>query len=615
MFRKINLQKKIFLFYSVSVAAIFILLSTFFYSYIFNYKKNDSQSYFIQVVSKVSTNIDNLILDLDTVSTQLIASKDLQTIFQEGSNSTLEGKNYFDLSLADQRAAQSIFLSINSPKDRARIITVANSPTNYVSIGDDNHIHISGENYEKWINYFNQSKDFFKVLPPRNDGISNAVFSPTTFSLIRPLIATYSSCKNIGLIELQQDYSKIENICRLDDDKSGLKLFIIDDEGNIIYPFQRNSNDETEMYFKCIKGAEPGKIFSIINQLSGHKEFICYSNISNYSWHVILVQPESLFMMPVYQAEGLLLLLCFLFIAVTTVIIFIVSTSLTRPIRDLRESIKSISFENPSISIHTQHDEIMILKDTFNEMLCQLKNSANKIIQSRSSELHAHFLALQAQINPHFLYNSLMSISAAGQEAGSQKVQIMCSQLGDIFRYIASTDDSSITIHDEINHAKTYLKFIKWRYEERLEFSIDIQPNMYDIRVPKLILQPIIENCFSHGFLKIKPPIIINITGSITEDTWIIEVEDNGMGFSEDALNLLTQQIEKIDRNISNGVYKNDFKVGGMALLNIYTRLKLLYSEKTIFHIINLASRGSKVTIGGTVIKSTNDDIVNEVKR
>jgi len=128
--------------------------------------------------------------------------------------------------------------------------------------------------------------------------------------------------------------------------------------------------------------------------------------------------------------------------------------------------VKSITLEDPNIRLSTSHDEIELLKDAFNDMLARLKLSANELIQAKAGEGRAHFLALQAQINPHFLYNSIMSISAAGQEAGSEKVQIMCAQLGDLLRYVASMNGDRTTIKDELGHVETYLKFVKWRYED-----------------------------------------------------------------------------------------------------------------------------------------------------
>jgi two-component system, sensor histidine kinase YesM len=595
MLKKSGFQLKIFLFYSITVLTIIIMLTSSFYYYVYKNIESNSKSYFLQIVEKVSSNIDNLVFNLDVVSTQLIASNDLQEIFGKVERSWSKSSNYFDENPADRKTVQSIFLSISSPKDRVRKISIYNSPTNFISIGNTTDFSKSEikMNYKKWSGYFNKYSINFKILPSTSD----------TFSLIRPFTATYSSYNTLGIIVLQQQYSKIEDICNLEDAKNGLKLYIIDDEYNIIYPQQMNSPIESRAYIDSVKNAEPGTIYSVKNPLSNQSEFVSYANIEHYpSWHVVLTQPKALFEKPAYTVLKLILLLCLLFMLITIVIIFISTRSLMRPIRELRESLESVTFENTNISISPTHNEIENLKDAFNEMFKELKESASKTIQSQANELQAHFLALQAQINPHFLYNSIMSISAAGQEAGNEKVQIMCSQLGEMYRYIGSMDNSSITIQDELKYAELYLKFIKWRYEDRLDYSLEIEDRMFDIVVPKLIIQPIIENCFSHGFVKVRPPYEISIKGYCLENAWFIDIIDNGQGFTDAAITEIRSQMKRIDHKILSGKITNELKVGGLALINIYTRLKLLYNDKAVFKIENLYEGGSKITIGGACL-------------
>ncbi|MGO4275617.1 sensor histidine kinase, partial [Paenibacillus sp. TAF58] len=244
-------------------------------------------------------------------------------------------------------------------------------------------------------------------------------------------------------------------------------------------------------------------------------------------------------------------------------------------------------------------NEIELLHRAFMKMFTRINNATNEIIQARSSEAEAHFLALQAQMNPHFLYNSLMCISAAGQEIGSQKIKLMCAQLSDLLRYVTSIDNNAIKIRDELNHAELYLQFIKWRYEERFDYSIHVDERILDLHVPKLIIQPLLENCLNHGLMKIRAPWRVEVSGIFLSDHhWVLEIKDNGNGFQDDELELIRERLLSVDRSLSEGKLDNRLEVGGMGLMNIYTRMKLIYKETAVFELYNHAAGGAVVKIG-----------------
>jgi sensor histidine kinase YesM len=120
--------------------------------------------------------------------------------------------------------------------------------------------------------------------------------------------------------------------------------------------------------------------------------------------------------------------------------------------------------------------------------------------------------------------------------------------------------------------------------------------------VGKLLLQPIIENCFSHGFDKVRPPYNVRVIGALHDDGWTVDISDNGKGFSGSARENLIRQFARIDENIMAGKLFNEKEVGGMALINIYTRLKLLYKGHALFCIDDIPGGGTKVTVGGAVL-------------
>jgi two-component system, sensor histidine kinase YesM len=607
--RTFSFQRKVFVFYSVLILGVSILLCSFFSAFIFGILRKDAEGYFRQVLEKVSSNLDNMVFSLDVVSTQLIASSDLQESFISANASANagrgEGGNYFDRDLKAKKKAMDILVSINSAKDRVKRLSLFTPAGTFVSLGneleDSDRVRQSVK-LERWYSGTEGDGVFYKLLPPHKDDWAREDKAALVVSLVRPFVATYSSYENLGAIEIQQSYSRLAEICGLDDPSGRLKLMVVDRNAEPIYPYGDAAiAAEAGVYYGGSKRASPGEIYSFRNTISGVAEYACFVTTKDAPWTVILSQPRADFLGPAYNILFFLLLICAVVMILSLLAIFLVTRSITIPIRELRESVESLTLEDASIRLPATHNEIDLLKDAFNDMLRRLKDSTDEIIQAKASEGHSRFLALQAQINPHFLYNSIMSISAAGQEAGSAKVQLMCAQLGKLFRYVASSDGSAATLQDESDHARTYLEFIKWRYEELLEFSIDIPEEMQGVRVGKLILQPIIENCFSHGFKNVRPPYRVRVSGASSGDSWELRIVDNGCGFDATSLERLERQFARVDGSLREGRPFDEGEAAGMALINIYNRLKLLYKDRARFAIGKGPEGGAAVSIGGVV--------------
>ena len=163
-------------------------------------------------------------------------------------------------------------------------------------------------------------------------------------------------------------------------------------------------------------------------------------------------------------------------------------------------------------------------------------------------------------------------------------------------RYISSDSDQMVYLRDEVKHTKSYLECMKLRYDNELNYNINIPEDMMEYKIPKLCLQLIVENAIKFSTKK-KGPWTINIDGLITSQYWEIHITDNGPGFSPEALDILQKEIEKIDQT---GFLPN-LEINGMGLMNIYIRFKLLYNGKHIFRLSNNVSEGARVTIGGAI--------------
>ncbi|MEG0617644.1 MAG: histidine kinase [Oscillospiraceae bacterium] len=218
---------------------------------------------------------------------------------------------------------------------------------------------------------------------------------------------------------------------------------------------------------------------------------------------------------------------------------------------------------------------------------------------SQTNELKSHLFALQSQMNPHFIYNILAIISMEAQADKNDKIIKMCASLSGMMSFSASMGDGFCEMQSELLHAGHYMELMKQRYEEQFEYNIIADESCKMLRIPKLIIQPLCENCFKHAFKSKEGIWKINVSAYTEKGKWFVIVEDNGTGFSKQYL----EQFAEMERTVTLQNVKEkveELSIGGLCLPNIFIRLKLLYKEQFVCQIEN-TDKGSRVTLGGTI--------------
>lgn len=271
-------------------------------------------------------------------------------------------------------------------------------------------------------------------------------------------------------------------------------------------------------------------------------------------------------------------------LAVTLLIVALCSLALTRAIRKLTRRVKHLpvdsvlthSDEVLTATVTCPHDqEIHKLETTMNRLMVKLQSSMHSELALREGALQAQLNALQMQINPHFIYNTLNIISAKGLECGSEEITDICDQFAQMLRYATDLRSKTATLGEELQNARRYLQLVKVRYEDQLSYLIDVPEDMHSITLPKLSLQPIVENALTHGFAGRSDPREISISGAADGGLLRLTIRDNGNGFSEESLLRLQAAFHDIEEKPSA------FSCEGgehMGLINTY--LRLLHASK-----------------------------------
>lgn len=266
----------------------------------------------------------------------------------------------------------------------------------------------------------------------------------------------------------------------------------------------------------------------------------------------------------------------------------IISESISKPIKQLGMITNQVAKGDLSVRSDIQNGaEVKVLSDSLNIMIEKLSNLIETVKSEQTSLREAELRLLQEQINPHFLYNTLDTIIWLAETNKSETVIDMVSSLSAYFRSSLSKGKNIVTLNDEITHVRSYLSIQKLRYGDILEYEINIPDELTYCRVPKITLQPLVENALYHGIKNKRGKGRIEIRGIFKDNSLILSIEDNGLGMKPDRLK---QVIEGIYDNDENN--KNFF-----GLYNVNKRIQLYYGTEFGIRMESIYGEGTRVEV------------------
>lgn len=365
-------------------------------------------------------------------------------------------------------------------------------------------------------------------------------------------------------------------------------VYLINNFGRIVYhPFSASNDQEEDL-----KGVANTIFGTYISSFNGKDRITVIEPISQTSWRIVGVAMIEELMEPVRNFFYILVLSLITVLALTLVASNFVGLYVTRPIRKLEETMRKVQKGNFDVDIkHEGTIETVSLSRSFSITITKIKELMEDIKKSESIKRQRELEALQAKINPHFLYNTLDSMIWMAETGDKEGVVKMATSLANLFRISIAKGHDIITIKEELNHTENYLKIQAMRYKDKFSYSINLPENLDNVPTIKLIVQPIVENSIYHGikYLQEKGSIDIFVRETTKKDIEI-EVKDNGVGMTKETLSLLLSK-ERIDKNDD----KNSSN--GIALSNVDERIKLTYGEKYGLFIDSELDVGTTVRI------------------
>ena len=416
------------------------------------------------------------------------------------------------------------------------------------------------------------------------------------------LYQMYYNSYNIpqGIIEVKNPISllndKIKNIIK----NYNESIYIFDTNGHLVYPgFSDTMHAD---FYQSISAREAMNEVGVNYYKYDNNTYIFYKTSDKTKFTVATVVRNSDLFQPIYEYIRINLIILLVIGLATLFLSFIAARIITTPITKIFKQVQSFRLDLANTNqnfpdIDTHIIEFNTLYSALVTMQKKSQESMEREITLQNQEMQSRMLALQSQMNPHFLYNSLATIQTMADEKMNDEIQLMCQNVSHILRYISSDKQLLVPLYMELNHTLDYLQCMKIRYNDDLVYEIQVPDEMKNIHIPKLCVQLIVENSIKFSTKSVRPPWKVSIRGTITKTHWELAISDNGKGFSDSEIEDLNQKIDVINKT---GLLPN-LEISGMGLMNIYIRFKILYKGSHIFRINNLALGGAQLTIGGII--------------
>ncbi len=350
-----------------------------------------------------------------------------------------------------------------------------------------------------------------------------------------------------------------------------------------------------------IYGAGDAVYYSNGMSLPKGEDWISVSTVPNEYGLYVDVSISRAGLRPLFWSVALqMVTMCAAALLASFLYIYLFTRRLTRPIRALQVSMEQTALENLGEARSARGmDELQSLHDAYQQLLDRLNRAMDAQIRSQAQEMQARFDALQAQIDPHFLYNTLNVIASRAMQIGDDEIMEVCEGIASLLRYSTSTQRRVATIGLEVEHLGTYLLLMKRRYQHKRSFQIDVAESILDQPMPKIVLQPLAENALRHGFKDTGGPMSVWVIGEAVGGRWSISVVDSGAGFDEETLTRLDARMRS--GQVAPETSGESLSIGGMGLVNTFARLRAFYGEELTMTLENL-SPGARVTIGGSML-------------
>lgn len=516
----------------------------------------DAKAYTRQIIDQITINLDRYIKDMDRLTLTPYYDNDVIGILK-AHLVPKSSKNYVKLEETTTMSQMISSLAIDRSEWQS-IIIFANDGTSFSNLQESILQHWKQAD-NAWMQEVEAADGGLVVIPPHK--VNYYIGETREVVSIARVVRATSTNEHLGIVKIDLSEQGFEKILASSNFSRNSHIYVTDRQDRLIYPLERNNNLDLTEDTVSFEG----------------ETFITATKQSDYTG----MQVTGLIPQDDIKADALRLIRFTFLISLGSILIAyfvagIASGRMVKPIRHLQIKMKKVQKGDFSErALVTTQDEIGQLTEGFNIMVIEIERLVREVYESKLRERDAEFYALQSQINPHFIYNTLESINSLALQSNQYEVSNVVVNLGRLLRYTVDKKEKYVSLRDEISFVEAYLEIQTSRLGIKLqaEFHIEIGHDFF--LIPKLILQPLVENVIEHALTE--RPVTVKISSRVDEEDLIILVEDDGAGMSNERIDYIEKHIYAEQETMTKRRFGEKQKE--FALRNVHWRLFLLYGE------------------------------------
>lgn len=566
------------MFFGIIIVIIFMIAvsSMINFSYSFKIYEKEASKNTQYILDSINLYIDDNMKQVDNITSFLYIDNrdnDRKKVISQQPDNSIEN-TYRNLKTMDEFYNQILFLK--SEINNFYIYLLDGRSYSYYRIGANKMDYIPVG--EEWFNKTLEAQGQMVIFPPHLPFQLDR--SEKVISYAR-LLKNQDSNKQeaLGVMLIDLPLTSLNSIIERGKLDNGTQMLLLDKSADIIYgknTVYENYQAQSNLMEK-IREAEQGMFMS---EIEGKKYLITFGVSKITGWKVVLLSPYDL-----VSKEGNKLLIFYIIAGVGSIVIggffaFLLSSLIYRSLKKLKVGFEQVKKGNLNFQLKTQQkDEMGQLIIEFNTMVVKIKTLIRENFEEKTARSEAELKYLQAQINPHFIYNSLQVISSMAVVKEEAEISTMAKSLARIIKYSVDVDKRIVNFKEELDNVMQYMEVQKIRFDDYLTFETNIDSGLYQYGIIKLVLQPLIENSIVHGIEPKGVKGLICLTAVLEKGDKIrIEVFDNGYGISAERLQKIKIQLETDDIEMQEKEEEDGHT--NIGLKNINKRLKIIYGEE-----------------------------------
>ncbi|MFB9329156.1 sensor histidine kinase [Paenibacillus aurantiacus] len=486
---------------------------------------------------------------------------------QIGDNGNAAAAPAFDQLLQIQRGIQGNVSFINNIKRGATSVYIFDLYGNAYSQAQSGGLRQNlADSYRAWESAASESGGEAVLIGTRKY-VSTLNSEKYAFTVVRKIID--KALQPIGLIAVDADMTVIQDQIKTLDNVTQGQTVIVDKQGRIIYSADR-SQMAADIAGDPMFASAAGDRGSFYGELAGERQLFIYMTSPNTEWKAIAAIPERALTKDSRVIRNVTLAATLATVALALLISTLVSFALTKPLRKMMQLMRTVQDGDFRAKFQVRYgDEIGQLGRQYNRMIARIEELIQDIFRSENRRREAEMHALQSQINPHFMYNTLETIRMAAELNDDVDAADMIQLLGKQLRYSISNVNEEVTLERELLHVSHYVQLLNRRYPNRFRLQTRIPPELLAYPMAKLLLQPLVENATLHGLDDAKPFMALDIEVRQKERYVEITVMDDGLGMEQETL-------ERLRDKLTRGAPERE---EGIGLINVNERIKLHWGQ------------------------------------